>query len=83
MAAIEFRTPKDELTTSDLPSGTKVPVDIAKRVQHYCIEDGLLILTTSCFDTIRFIPALIVSEEEMERAVGVFRRAVERVAMEG
>lgn len=83
MAAIEFRIPGDDLTTSDLPPGTKVPRDIGKRVQSYCIEDKLMVLTTSCFDTIRFIPALIVTEEEMDNALGIFMRAVERVAQEG
>lgn len=83
MAAIEFRMPSDELTTSSLPPDTVVPRDIGKRVQSYCFEENLVVLTTSCFDTIRFIPALVVSEEEMARAVGVFKRAVERVAMEG
>ena len=83
MAAIEFRSSSDSLTTCDLPAGTRIPKDVGKRVQHYCVEDGLVILTTSCFDTIRFIPALVVSEEEMRKAIGIFRRAVERVAREG
>lgn len=42
-----------------------------------------MVLTTSCFDTIRFIPALIVNEEEMNRAIGIFSNAVEMVAKEG
>lgn len=83
MAAIEFRIPGDELTTTDLPSGAEVPNAIGKRVQTYCLEEGLMILTTSCFDTIRFIPALIVTEEQMGKAVEIFSRAVERVAQEG
>ena len=83
MAAIEFRSRHDPLTTSDLSPGTTVPENIGKRVQNYCMEEGLLVLTTSCFDTIRFIPALVVSEEEMKKAVGIFTRAVERVASEG
>jgi len=40
-------------------------------------------LTTSCFDTIRFIPALIVSEEEMKEAIDIFKRAVLKVAQDG
>jgi 4-aminobutyrate aminotransferase len=83
MTAIEFRSAHDPLTTSDLPDGTKVPENIGKRVQDNCFEEGMMILTTSCFDTIRFIPALVVTEEQMERAVGIFTRAVERVAREG
>lgn len=32
---------------------------------------------------IRFIPALIVSEEEMATAMDIFKKAVEEVALEG
>ncbi|WVQ85429.1 4-aminobutyrate transaminase [Cryptococcus sp. DSM 104549] len=83
MAAIEFRSAADELTLEGLPEGTAVPKDVGKRVQAYCLEKDLLVLTTSCFDTIRFIPALICSQEEMSRAMGIFTEAVEKVALEG
>ena len=73
----------DPLTHEGLPAGTHIPKDIGKRVQQYCLDNGLVILTTSCFDTIRFIPALIVKEEEMSVAMDIFKRAVENVAKEG
>jgi 4-aminobutyrate aminotransferase len=83
MAAIEFRT-ADTLTHTGIDiSQTPVPKDIGKRVQKYCMDKNLLILTTSCFDTIRFIPALVVSEEEMDRATKILSDAIEHVAMEG
>lgn len=83
MAAIEFRMPEDTLTHTGLPSGTHIPSNIGKRVQQYCIDHHLLVLTTSCFDTIRFIPALVVSEEQMNHAIKIFTEAVEMVAKEG
>jgi 4-aminobutyrate aminotransferase len=85
MVAMEFRTPSDELSVCDLPEGERssVPKDIGKRVQKICIDQGLLILTTSCFDTIRFIPALTITEEEMSQALAIFKGAVEQVAREG
>lgn len=43
----------------------------------------MLILTTSVFDVIRFIPALNVSQEEMALACKIFKEAVEEVAREG
>jgi 4-aminobutyrate aminotransferase len=82
MAAIEFRMASDPLTHTGV-EGTTIPADIGKRVQKYCMDQNLLILTTSCFDTIRFIPALVVSEEEMNKAIGIFSDAVEKVALEG
>jgi 4-aminobutyrate aminotransferase len=47
------------------------------------MEKGLMILTTSCFDTIRFIPALVVSEAEMNEAIEIFSAAIEEIAREG
>lgn len=83
MTAVEFRMPSDPLTLSGLPPNTYVPKDIGKRVQQYCLERNLVTLTTSCFDTIRFIPALIVSQEEMQKAIDIITAAVENVAREG
>ncbi|KAK4685949.1 hypothetical protein P7C73_g4192, partial [Tremellales sp. Uapishka_1] len=83
MVAIEFRDDADALTMEGVAAGTKVPKKIGKRVQEYCLEKGVMILTTSCFDTIRFIPPLIVSEEEMAHAMSVFREAVEFIARDG
>ena len=83
MAAVEFRMASDELTHEGLPAGKVIPQNIGKKIQDYCFEKGLMILTTSCFDTIRFIPALVVSEKEMDEAMGIFTEAVEKVAAEG
>ncbi|KIR67649.1 4-aminobutyrate transaminase [Cryptococcus bacillisporus CA1873] len=82
MTAIEFRSASDPLTHEGLSVGAKIPKDIGKRVQAYCLEKDLLVLTTSCFDTIRFIPALVINEEEMKRAMDIFTKAVEKVALE-
>ncbi|KAK8865845.1 4-aminobutyrate transaminase [Kwoniella newhampshirensis] len=83
MAAVEFRSAADDLTHEGLPEGTTIPKNIGKRVQDYCLDKDLLVLTTSCFDTIRFIPALVVSEEQMSRAMKIVTEAVEKVALEG
>lgn len=83
MTAVEFRMASDSLTHTGLPEGTHIPANIGKRVQQYCLEHNLMILTTSCFDTIRFIPALVVSEQEMNTAIQIFTAAVEKVAHEG
>ena len=83
MTAIEFRMANDELTHAGLASGAKIPKDIGKRVQKYCLDKNMMLLTTSCFDTIRFIPALVVSEKEMQEAIDIFTAAVKNVAKEG
>lgn len=85
MVAMEFRNPSDELSVLDLPEAERstVPKDIGKRVQKLCMEQNLLLLTTSCFDTIRFIPALTISEGELAQGLEIFKAAVEQVAREG
>jgi 4-aminobutyrate aminotransferase len=83
MIAAEFRTPNDPLTLEGLPEGTAVPKNIGRRLLDYCYNRGLLLLTTSSFDTIRFIPALIVTKEEMDEAIEIFAEAVHTVAREG
>lgn len=83
MSAIEFRMASDPITHEGLPSGASIPKDIGKRVQKYCLDHGLMVLTTSCFDTIRFIPALVISEQQMTKAMDIFTAAVENVAKEG
>jgi 4-aminobutyrate aminotransferase len=63
MVGIEFRSGDDPLTLSDSDSErdemgdgsvqVKVPKGIGKRVREKCWERGLMVLTTSCFDSIR------------------------------
>lgn len=80
MVAIEFANDSDGITNK---AGHKLPADIGKRVQKKCMAQNIFILTTSAFDTIRFIPPLIITEAEMARACKVFADAVEEVAREG
>jgi len=58
MVAIEFRNGSDHLTTEDVETNKKIPEKIGKRVQEICLEKGVMVLTTSCFDTIRFVFSL-------------------------
>lgn len=82
MVAMEFRT-EDPLTQKGLAKGAAIPKDIGKRVQKKIIEQGIFVLTTSCFDTIRFIPPLIIDEQQMATACKAIANAVEEVAREG
>jgi 4-aminobutyrate aminotransferase len=50
----------------------------AKAIVNNCLENGLLLLTCGPYDnTIRWIPPLIVSAEQIEEAVGIFEEALE------
>jgi 4-aminobutyrate aminotransferase len=69
MVGVEFRTPDRK---PDKPT--------AKAVAHACLERGLLLLTCGPWDnTIRWIPPLVVSAEEIERGLAIFMEALKEV----
>ena len=78
---VEFASPSalphDAFVTDAAPKG------LASRVAAKCFEKGMLLLTTSIYETVRFIPPLNVSKEEMAEGCGIFREAVEDVVKEG
>jgi 4-aminobutyrate aminotransferase len=69
MIATEFRTAErkpDKKTT--------------KALVHTCQEQRLLLLTCGSWDnTIRWIPPLVVSADQIDRALGIFRKALQHV----
>eukprot|EP01135_Chromosphaera_perkinsii_P005254 Nk52_evm4s328 gene=Nk52_evmTU4s328 len=48
----------------------------AARVSKECLNRGLLLLTTSCFETLRFIPPLNVTEDEVKEGLHIFEAAL-------
>jgi 4-aminobutyrate aminotransferase len=55
--------------------------DKAKAVVHACLEDGLLLLTCGPWDnTIRFIPPLVVTPEQVDQGLEIFARALNQVS---
>lgn len=55
---------------------------LAPKVSKRCAEKGMLILSTSVFDVMRFIPPLNVTEEELTLACNMFQESLEEVAKE-
>jgi len=53
---------------------------IGSKVQALCKDKGLLILTTSIYDTLRFIPALNISKEDMAKGCQILKEAIDEVA---
>jgi len=54
---------------------------VANKIVQKCIDKGLLILTTSVYETIRFIPPLNVSEAEMAEGCKIFEEAAREVLL--
>lgn len=52
---------------------------VAAKISKKCADRGMLILATSVFEVIRFIPPLTVSKEELAEGVKVFEEVVREV----
>ncbi|HZQ06020.1 MAG TPA: aminotransferase class III-fold pyridoxal phosphate-dependent enzyme [Anaerolineae bacterium] len=73
MAATEFTHPSGDWHESK---------KVANAVRQKCLDDGkLMLLTCGPFDNVvRWIPPLIVNEEQINDALGVFKNALQSVA---
>ena len=68
MVAIEFCDPE---------TGKPAP-EVAKAIQTYALHQGVLILTAGTFgNVLRFLPALVITDEQIDEAVGVMADALE------
>jgi 4-aminobutyrate aminotransferase/(S)-3-amino-2-methylpropionate transaminase len=68
MVAIEFCDPE---------TGKPSP-EVAKAIQTYALHQGVLILTAGTFgNVLRFLPALVITDEQIDEAVGVMADALE------
>ncbi|KAH6901264.1 acetylornithine aminotransferase [Coprinopsis sp. MPI-PUGE-AT-0042] len=81
MVGVEFANPGGVLA---LDTGSSLtPKNTSSRVAKKCIEKGMLILTTSAFEVIRFIPPLNISKQDLEKGCAIFVDAVKEVVKEG
>ncbi|PWN46504.1 PLP-dependent transferase [Violaceomyces palustris] len=55
---------------------------IAPKVVQECLNRDMLLLSTSVFDVLRFIPPLNITEQEMDDALRIFKESLEAVAKE-
>ena len=82
MVGVEFASPPS-VSSHDPNTLDGAPKNLASRVAKRCLEKGVLILTTSVYEVVRFIPPLNVSAEEMAMGIEIFTRALEEVVKEG
>jgi 4-aminobutyrate aminotransferase len=81
MVAIEFSSPL--YSPHDPVLNRSAPKNLASRVAKRCIEKGLLLLTTSVYEVIRFIPPLNISQSELKEGCEIFAEALHEVVREG
>lgn len=80
MVAVEFASSTARHDPSVVPSA---PKNLASRVSKRCLEKGMMLLTTSIYEVVRFIPPLNISQEDMSKGCQIFVEAVEEVVREG
>jgi 4-aminobutyrate aminotransferase len=54
----------------------------ASKIQAKCLEKDLLVLTTSIFDTLRFIPPLNITTEDMAKGCAIIRESIDEIVAE-
>ncbi|THU84084.1 hypothetical protein K435DRAFT_822814 [Dendrothele bispora CBS 962.96] len=84
MVAVEFASPPQGWdpvyqSQNQRDTGKQIPKGLASRVAKRCIEKGMLLLTTSVYEVVRFIPALNIGQGEMESGVRVFEESLREV----
>ena len=63
-----------------VPGGRTPDKNRTKAIQRACLEAGLLLLTCGTDENIiRWIPPLIISEQELEEALNIFESALDSV----
>jgi 4-aminobutyrate aminotransferase len=81
MVGVQFANPALQRGSSNAAAGNaQAQPQIAPRVVQECVKRDMLLLSTSVFDVLRFIPTLTISEEELSQACGIFKEALEAVA---
>lgn len=55
-----------------------VPAGTASNMSKACLDNGMMVLTTSIYETLRFMPPLNISEEETALGLEIFEKALEQ-----
>jgi 4-aminobutyrate aminotransferase len=81
MVGVQFKNPELQRDSSNTASmHAQSQPQFAPRVVQECIKRDMLLLSTSVFDVLRFIPPLTISEEELTQACNIFKESLEAVA---
>jgi len=80
MVAVEFASPSHSTFDPAVRKGT--PTNLSMKSSKRCLEKGLLLLTTSVYETVRFIPPLNISCEDLAKGIDIFSEAVGEVVKE-
>jgi 4-aminobutyrate aminotransferase len=83
MVGVQFATPTTQSDSSNTAAADPKPQpQIAPKVVQQCLKRNMLLLSTSVFDVLRFIPPLTITEDELSQACQIFKESLEAVASE-
>ncbi|KAL0575402.1 hypothetical protein V5O48_006573 [Marasmius crinis-equi] len=83
MIAMEFASSEGVGAPYDAVTPTQtIRKGLASKVAKRCVEKGMLLLTTSAYEVVRFIPALNISEQDMAKGISIFEEALREVVAE-
>jgi len=80
MVGVEFASPSG--SSYDPALRPSAPKSLATRIAKRCIEKGMLILTTSVYEVIRFIPPLNITQADLRKGCEIFKEAAEEIVKE-
>jgi len=84
MVGVEFASPASPGSQFDpVAAKPSAPRSMASRVSKKCQEKGLLLLTTSVYEVVRFIPPLNITRGDLKKGCEIFGEAVRDVVREG
>ena len=80
MIGVQFADSPTSGESRNAQVGAGKTEQLAPKVVAECLKRNMLLLSTSVFDVLRFIPPLTISENEMDQACGIFAEAFESAA---
>jgi 4-aminobutyrate aminotransferase len=81
MVGVQFKTGETQSDSQNsAATAPKKQSMIGPKVVQECLKRDMLLLSTSVFDVLRFIPPLNITEQELEKACGIFQESLEAAA---
>lgn len=81
MVGVQFANPELQRDSANTASrNAQSQPQLAPKIVQECVKRNMLLLSTSAFDVLRFIPPLTITEEELSQACGIFKEALEAAA---
>jgi 4-aminobutyrate aminotransferase-like enzyme len=81
LSELKKRYPEDILNVRGLGlmNGIEFNRPVAKKISKECFKRNLLLLKCSTYETLRFIPALNITQKELKEGLDIFEEAVHAV----